>query len=258
MSYFAHEGITALLNDPAGLAAVERLEAESGGVGGVSATIERRDGTVIGFYALREALVETNKSPSYAETLRRSWLGGALITIADALDEYQYFDEGPDLMLVYHLRNGVAHGNRFDIRSNRRATLPAHFTGPDRRIKADRATVTPHGQRVTFEVDASMNGHPVLFDFMGPGDITSLLHFIGFRLAALAGMSLRWSCIRNVDSQAGTRLEHGACKHQQTVGGERMSRSIRIASAAGAPVIGQRHGRTVARRGRQISAFLVE
>jgi hypothetical protein len=38
---------------------------------------------------------------------------GALLTLGDALQVHRYFDHSPELELIYHLRNGVAHGNRF-------------------------------------------------------------------------------------------------------------------------------------------------
>ena len=54
---------------------------------------------------------------------------GAMLTLGDELSVHGYFDRAPILELVYHLRNGVAHGNRFNITKDgkkRLARRPAH------------------------------------------------------------------------------------------------------------------------------------
>src|SRR5688500_4961338 len=53
----------------------------------------------------------------HEEQFERVWLAGALLTLGDALSTHAYFDRAPILEMVRHLRNAVAHGNRFDIRS---------------------------------------------------------------------------------------------------------------------------------------------
>lgn len=104
---------------------------------------------------------------------------GALLTLGDRLSVENYFDHGPDLEVIRHLRNGIAHGNRFHFTPDE-PRRPAHFTGPDQRALGD--TVTPKGEAVTFEISRSLEGEPVLFDFIGPGDICDLLLFVADRL----------------------------------------------------------------------------
>src|SRR5262249_35231234 len=63
------------------------------------------------------------------EEFPRIWLTGSLLAVGDALKENNYFDHAPVLELVYHLRNGVAHGNRFTFNNSGRKRLaeyPAH------------------------------------------------------------------------------------------------------------------------------------
>lgn len=136
----------------------------------------RKDGTrhTYGFdYYLRDAF----ENPTTINTLERVWLSGALITLGDALAGNDYFDRAPLLEMVRHLRNGVAHGNRFNLRDQRRlAQYPAH--NRDAKI----GTLSGH----TFEIVSAMNGQPVMFDFMKPGDFVDLLYSVEVHLFALA------------------------------------------------------------------------
>ena len=63
-----------------------------------------------------------------------------------------------------HLRNGVAHGNRFTLRyPDELKKWPAHTRGAACQDSAP------------FEVTPDLDGAEVLFDFMGPGDVLDLL-----------------------------------------------------------------------------------
>ncbi|OXC78250.1 hypothetical protein [Caballeronia sordidicola] len=48
---------------------------------------------------------------------------GALLTLGDELGARGYFDRAPILEIVYHLRNGMAHDNRFNIDDRGRKRL---------------------------------------------------------------------------------------------------------------------------------------
>lgn len=101
--------------------------------------------------------------------LERIWFVGALLTLGDALEEHDYFDRAPELELLRHLRNGVAHGNTFKIRNpNKLAKYPAH----------NKYALVRGGNRPEFEITASMDKQPVLFDFMAAGDILDLFFSI--------------------------------------------------------------------------------
>ncbi|MCQ8128890.1 hypothetical protein [Methylomonas rivi] len=117
-------------------------------------------------------------NPTMVDDLARSWLVGSLLTIGDALSKLRYLDHAPELELLYHLRNGIAHGNKFNLTKDGLARLkkyPAH--NKKARVKS-----------AEFEIVENLKGKPVLFDFMGPGDILDLLQSIEVHLT--------WICPR--------------------------------------------------------------
>lgn len=109
--------------------------------------------------------------------LERVYLSGALLTIGDTLIEHKYFNDfhSPIFQLIRHLRNGIAHGNKFDIRYPQELVdHPAHDRVPQ------------NYNSTKFQVTPELNGTNVLFDFMEPGDILNLFHQVGFHLMDLA------------------------------------------------------------------------
>jgi hypothetical protein len=102
----------------------------------------------------------------------RTWALGALLTLGDELDkpEHKYFDHAPILELVYHLRNGIAHGNRFTITESGKKRL-AKFAAHNRHavVKSPKGTV--------YEITPNLKG-PVLFDFIGAADVIDLLQSV--------------------------------------------------------------------------------
>jgi hypothetical protein len=99
------------------------------------------------------------------DEFERTLLGGALITLGDSLAAHGYFDNAPELELVRHVRNGVAHGNRFNITRRGRERLaqwPAH----------NRLAI---GAVSELEVTPSLDGQEVLWDFIERGDVLQLL-----------------------------------------------------------------------------------
>ena len=133
-------------------------------------------------YDLTHAIEVVGRSAGYRDVYDRLWIAGAILALGDALAAESYFDKCPDLELLRHLRNGVAHGNRFNLR-NGEPRRPAHFTGPDQRL-LDGAT-TPKGHGRFFEITPACQGSVVLFDFMGPGDIVNLVMFVAWRLTRI-------------------------------------------------------------------------
>jgi hypothetical protein len=130
----------------------------------------RKDGTKRSFDT-QDALGSAVANQAIAAELPRVWLAGSLLAVGDALEDNSYFDRAPELELVRHLRNGIAHGNRFDIRHPDKLTkYPAH--------NRDAAFRT----NTIFEITPALNGRPVLFDFMGAGDVLDLLSSVGLHL----------------------------------------------------------------------------
>jgi len=142
--------------------------------------IKRKDGSAH-VLNLRHYLDLLREDQDLQAELLRAWAMGALLTIGDQLAAHLYFDRAPLLELVYHLRNGVAHGNRFNITSagvTRLACHPAH----------NRSAVIKSPAGFTFEILPTLTG-PVLFDFIGPADVIDLLQSVEVHLSALARVS---------------------------------------------------------------------
>jgi hypothetical protein len=129
-------------------------------------SVQRKDGTKWSF-DMQDALVSAVVNQAIAEEFPRVWLTGSLLAVGDALKGNDYFDHAPELELVRHLRNGIAHGNRFAIQ---KLTYPAH--------NRDAAFHT----NTIFEIKPKLNGQSVLFDFMGAGDVLDLLSSVAAHL----------------------------------------------------------------------------
>ncbi|MGO9781002.1 MAG: hypothetical protein ACLPQY_14720 [Streptosporangiaceae bacterium] len=178
--YFGYLASTTVARHPYTQDVIKRLEAENAGPAPVPIeAIIRKDSTAA-YFDLSYAMREITTTADYQETHDRLWLGGALLILGDELAKESYFGRGPDLEFVRHLRNGVAHGNQFNL-LNGEPRRPTHFTGPDQRGMPD-GTITAPGQDNTFEITSGLHGQKVLFDFMGPGDVTDFLMFVSWRL----------------------------------------------------------------------------
>lgn len=100
---------------------------------------------------------------------------GALLTPGGKLGDHQYFDQAPILELVYHLRNGIAHGNTFNITRDgkkRLAKHPAH--------NGNAAVKSPLG--TMYQITPDLTG-PVLFDFVGAADVIDILQSVELYLS---------------------------------------------------------------------------
>ncbi len=118
-------------------------------------------------------------APELVEDFKRVWLVGGLLTLGDALEREGYFDHAPEIEMIYHLRNGVAHGNRFNITARGRERLadyPAHTR--QAAIRGDH----PH----SFEITTSLNGRSVLFDYMDAADVLDLFKSVAIYLLRVA------------------------------------------------------------------------
>jgi hypothetical protein len=139
--------------------------------------IRRKDGSAH-VLNLRHYLDLLRVDQDLRAELLRAWASGALLTLGDELAVHSYFDHAPILELVYHLRNGVAHGNRFNITKpgvDRLNRHPAH--------NRDAVISSPSGER--FEITPDLSGH-VLFSFLGPADVIDVLQSVELYLAKLA------------------------------------------------------------------------
>ena len=114
--------------------------------------VQRNDGMHCAYDWLNHLNVAQD-DPIMAAELDRAWLVSALVVLGDHLAAEDYFDRAPLWEMVRHLRNGVGHGNRLEIRDPR-ALLerPAHTR--------DAACCSQTG--VTFEITPDLHGTPVL------------------------------------------------------------------------------------------------
>jgi hypothetical protein len=127
--------------------------------------VKRKDGTDWSFDT-RDALLSLADKAIAAE-LPHVWLAGSLITLGDALERNNYFDRAPVLELIRHLRNGIAHGNRFSVRQ------------PDKLKQFPANNCDASFKKTIFEITPALDEKLVLFNFMEPGDVLDLLYSVG-------------------------------------------------------------------------------
>jgi hypothetical protein len=141
--------------------------------------VKRRDSThhVFHFHHYLE-YIHTNKQ--MMDDLPRSWLVGSLLAIGDALAKHRYFDRAPELELLRHLRNGIAHGNSFYFGSGKK--LKDNLAALQKHPAHNRLAWVRGDKKTEFEIVEALAGRPVLFDFMGPGDVLDLIMSVGIYL----------------------------------------------------------------------------
>lgn len=117
--------------------------------------------------------------PFVQDQFAKVYLVGAIVTVGDALARHAYFNHQPELELLYHVRNGVAHGNRFNIHGHglkRLAKFPAH----------DKVAIGRVGGSPVQEISPALDGSAVLFEYLQAGDVVNLLNSVGFYCRELA------------------------------------------------------------------------
>ena len=73
--------------------------------------------------------------------------------------------------MIYHLRNRLAHGNRFEFQRHGLERLAKHpANNATARVKSPLGTV--------YEIAPQLQGMTVLFDFMGAADIIDLFQSV--------------------------------------------------------------------------------
>lgn len=146
--------------------------------------VPRDDGTYHVFH-FSHFLAEVS-NPQLAEDFKRAWLANSLLMLGDKLGEAGYYnrapDEEPEAELVRHLRNGIAHGNKFRMRGK-------DIVDP----KTARLRCPAHNRRYTkaltmreYVVDTDLNGTTVLFDYGGPATVLDILTALGWHLTRTA------------------------------------------------------------------------
>ena len=172
--YTAHHAAMTIANDPRAAALVPPVEpGQNVPVGRIPYPDGKEHLTYHFTWALEEATM-----PGAAEEYARSWLSGALINLGDTLAHHDYFDRAPVLEMVRHLRNAVAHGNRFEIHDpSRLAKYPAHTRD---------ASPNPRPNGPPFEITAALHDRPFLFEYMIDLEVVTLFQAVGHHLLTVA------------------------------------------------------------------------
>jgi hypothetical protein len=159
-SYLAHVASNLIARDPRSAALVPPVEPDQDVPIG---RLLNGDGTP-SFEFNFESYLAKAVDDSIAAEFDRTFAAGALLALGDALAGHGYFDRAPQLELVKHLRNGVAHGNRFNIR------YPAQLTAHPATNAHAEVKTSP-----ILEITPGLNGQVVLFDFLAPADVVGVL-----------------------------------------------------------------------------------
>src|ERR1700722_12748915 len=158
--YYAHKAAIEVAKDPRadGFIPAELRVGQAVPVGDVM----RKDGSGH-VYDFRYYLAYARTNSEMARDLDRVWIVGSLVAVGGALEKRDYLTRAPLFELLRHLRNGVAHGNAFNIENpDKLKKFPAH--NRQARVKT-----------TEFEITSDLDGQPVLFDYMRAGDALDLL-----------------------------------------------------------------------------------
>ncbi len=137
--------------------------------------VPRRDGNNMVMWF--NHYLEENNKPETAEDFDRVWLTGALLAVGDALGDNEYFNHEPEAEMIRHLRNGIAHGNRFRFdkgvidKSTGELKYPANIFR-----YADLQKMPRH------EIDTNLQNTEVLWNWGGPDAIIDCLTVLGVHL----------------------------------------------------------------------------
>lgn len=167
---YAHAAAVEIARDPRTLGLAPAADADGARPSG---TVLCKDGTSRDF-DLHYALDLMRSDPGLRGEMDRAWCVSSLLLLGDQLATAGYFDRAPVLEMVRHLRNGIAHGNRFTLRNPRELEAwPANM----------RDAACQSGS--PFDITTDLEGSPVLFDFMGPGDVLDVLISVSTHLRSL-------------------------------------------------------------------------
>ena len=109
-----------------------------------------------------------------ADDFAAVWIAGVIIKIGDLLAQHEYFDRHPLLEMIRHMRNAIAHGNRFRIDSEEKLKkYPANNIG---------AKMNGWNHGTLYEITYGLNGKQFMGSYMLDGNILDILLSCGFYL----------------------------------------------------------------------------
>jgi len=174
--YFAHVAAMYVARDPRAESFAPAVEP---GQNVPILRIPRRDGNDMVMW-FNHYLAKNYKAETI-EDFDRVWLTGALLQAGDALGAHGYFKHEPEAEMIRHLRNGIAHGNRFNFnrsvidQTTGRLKHPANISR-----YAARQVMPPH------EIDTNLQGQEVLWMWGGPDAVCDCLTVLGVHLWNIA------------------------------------------------------------------------
>jgi len=171
--YYGHSAAIKIARNPISKALLTTIEP---GQCVPTETVVRKDGTKHVFSS--HYYLEQLNTSEMADVLDKVWLAGSLLSLGDALSKHDRFRHVPELEMVYHLRNGIAHGNLFNFKPSGLARLAAH--------PAHNRTARIRAPGVELEITPALHGRQVLFDFMCPGDVLDLLISVSIYLRQIS------------------------------------------------------------------------
>ncbi len=121
---------------------------------GSSIRLGLKDDTYYEGIDLWKSVYSIKNNPEFNLNYLRTQLGTMISWIGHELKESNYFDKAPLLEFFRHVRNGISHGNAFNL-SNQEPRRLAEFR--------------------KFRITRLLNGQCVLFEYMKPGDVMYLL-----------------------------------------------------------------------------------
>jgi len=161
--YFAHSAAMTVASQPGAPALLPAGDLSP------ASQVLRKDGSAHKF-SLPHYLGQASGDQRIRDDFDRIWLTHTFLTIGHALKSASKTNQlfhAPELELIYHVRNGIAHGNRFhfdDKGKQRLADHPAHNRLAQLRVGG-----------LLEIIAATMEGEEVLFAFAAPGDLLDVL-----------------------------------------------------------------------------------
>ena len=135
----------------------------------------RRDGNAMIMWF--NHYLEKNREQGTIEDFDKVWLTGALLTVGDALGANGYFNHEPEAEMIRHLRNGIAHANRFTFSSAVKNKSTGTLKHP-----ANIFRYADHQKMPRHEIDTHRESSEVLWAWGGPDAVVDCLTVLGVHL----------------------------------------------------------------------------
>jgi hypothetical protein len=131
---------------------------------GATIRLGRRDNTYYEGIKLWDSIHAVGGNAGFNVDFLGSQFMTILSWVGDELSRNGYFDKSSELEFFRHLRNGISHGNTFNL-LNGEPRRPAKFKG--------------------FEITQALHGQPLLFEFISSGDLFDLFDHVKTHLRSL-------------------------------------------------------------------------